>query len=54
MHNLASMCENQGCKKEAEELEVQLVGARQSVLGSEHFNTLAGRNNLASTYKKQR
>jgi hypothetical protein len=53
MNNLASTYSKQGRWKEAEELKVQVMEMRKTVLGAEHPDTLASMNNLASTYKKQ-
>jgi hypothetical protein len=43
----------QGRLKEAEELDVQVMETRKSVMGMEHPDTLASMANLASTYRKQ-
>ena len=49
----ASTYRNQGRWKEAEELEVQVMEARKTVLGKEHPDTLIVMNNLAITFKRQ-
>jgi hypothetical protein len=53
MANLASTYRNQGRWKEAEELEVQVMETRKTVLGAEHPSTLTSMNNLARTWKDQ-
>jgi hypothetical protein len=44
---------NQGRRKEAEELFVQVMETRKSVLGEAHPNTLISMNNLSFTLKGQ-
>jgi hypothetical protein len=51
--NLASTYRSQGRWAEAEELEVQVMEARNRVLGPEHPDTLASIGNLASTFWNQ-
>ena len=51
--NLASTYWNQGCWKEAEELEIRVIEIRKRVLGEEHPNTLNSIANLASIYWNQ-
>ncbi|KAM0292373.1 hypothetical protein ACHAPM_011755, partial [Fusarium culmorum] len=53
MANLASIFRDQGRWKEAEELEVQVVDARKSVLVEDHPSVLASKTNLALTYSNQ-
>ena len=50
---LASTYCNQGCWKEAEELEIQVMKTRKKVLGEEHPSTLTSMNNLAFTLKSK-
>ncbi len=50
---LASTYRNQGCWKEAEDLEVQVMETRKRVLGAEHPDTLTSMNNLACIWKRQ-
>lgn len=51
MHNLASIYWNQGQWKEAEELQVQVMETKKTVLGDEHPDTLISMHNLACTWK---
>ncbi|KAL4998866.1 hypothetical protein BDV10DRAFT_61899 [Aspergillus recurvatus] len=53
MANLASTYKDHGQWKEAEELEVQVLKIRESVLGLEHPDTLHIMANLACTYAYQ-
>ncbi|KAK4033926.1 hypothetical protein C8A01DRAFT_49591 [Parachaetomium inaequale] len=53
MANLASTYRNQGRWKEAESLEVQVMGTRKRVLGEEHPDTLTSMANLAHTWRCQ-
>ena len=48
--NLASTYWNQGRWKEAENLGVQVMEMRKTVLGQEYPSTLISMANLASTY----
>lgn len=50
---LASVYQNQGRWKEAEELGLQVVEASKRVLGNEHPDTLTAMANLASTFWNQ-
>jgi tetratricopeptide (TPR) repeat protein len=51
--NLATAYESQGLWKEAEELFMQVIEARQSFLGAKHPDTLTSMNNLAMIYTNQ-
>lgn len=51
--DLAIAYVNQGLWKEAEELFMQVIGVRQSVLGAEHPDTLTSMDNLATLYTNQ-
>jgi len=53
MNNLASMYEEQGKLKEAEELEVQVIEGSEKALGREHPFTLTSIANLATIYSNQ-
>ncbi|OLN96222.1 Nephrocystin-3-like protein 1 [Colletotrichum chlorophyti] len=53
MGNLASAFCNQSRWKEAEELEVRVLGTRRRVIGEEHPGTLISMGNLALTYRRQ-
>ena len=53
MGNLASMYRNQGRRKEAEELEVQVMEAGKRVLGKERPSTLTSMANLALKFSNQ-
>jgi hypothetical protein len=53
MANLASTYWDRGRRKEAEDLEVQVIETRKRVLGQEHPDTLTSMANLASTYWDQ-
>ncbi|ERF72613.1 hypothetical protein EPUS_08749 [Endocarpon pusillum Z07020] len=50
---LASTYRNQGEWKEAEELEIQVLGMRMRMLGKENPDTLTSMTNLAVIYKAQ-
>ena len=50
MANLTLTCLDQGCWKQAEELDVRVMETRKRVLGEEHPDTMA---NLVSTYRDQ-
>jgi hypothetical protein len=50
MGNLAPTYRNQGRRKEAEELKVQIMETSLRVLGQEHPFTLTSMGNLALTY----
>ena len=50
--NLASTYWNQGRRKEAEELQVQVLERSLRVLGEKHPSTLSSMNNLACTLKR--
>ena len=50
---LALLLNDQGRRKEAEKLEVQVMETRKRVHGQEHPDTLASMANLASTYWNQ-
>src|SRR5437762_2756831 len=52
-NNLASTYRNQGRWKEAEELEVQVMGTSLRVLGQEHPDTLISMANLATMWRCQ-
>jgi hypothetical protein len=54
MVNLASTYRNKGRWDKAEELEVQVMETRKSVLGPEHPDTLTSMNNLSFTWKAMR
>jgi hypothetical protein len=51
MGNLALTYSDHGRRKEAEELEVQVMETRKRVLGQEHPSTLTRMANPAWTYK---
>jgi Tetratricopeptide repeat len=51
--NLALTYRNQGRWKEAEQLFVQVMETRKTVLGVDHPDTLASMNNLAFPFKGQ-
>jgi hypothetical protein len=51
--NLASTYQNQGRREEAEELQLQVMERRKTVLGPEHPDTLNSMKNLAWTWKCQ-
>ena len=51
MDDLATIWQNQGRWKEAEELGVQVLEVRKRVLGQEHPDTLWSMNHLACTWK---
>ena len=53
MHTFGTVYYNEGRWKEAEQLEVQVMKNRKTVLGEEHPSTLASMANLASTYSNQ-
>jgi hypothetical protein len=53
MANLASTYRNQRRWKEAEELEVRVMGMFKRVLSEEHRDTLTSMNNLAITWNGQ-
>ena len=50
MENLASIYCDLGKYKEAEELEIQVLDARNRLLGEEHPATILAMGNLESTY----
>jgi Tetratricopeptide repeat len=50
MNNLALIYSNQGCWKEAEELQMQVMKTSKRVLEPEHPDMLNSMNNLALTY----
>jgi tetratricopeptide (TPR) repeat protein len=51
MANLASTYQNLGKYTEAEKLEMQVLDARNRILGVEHPDTITAMANLASTYR---
>ncbi|KAL8849830.1 MAG: hypothetical protein Q9198_011124, partial [Flavoplaca austrocitrina] len=53
MANLASTYRNQGRRKEAEELGVQVMETAKRVLGEEHPDTLTSMANLAYALASQ-
>ncbi len=53
MSRLASTYRNQGRWREAETLDVQVMEARKTKLGTDHPATLASMRNLASTFWKR-
>ena len=52
--NLALIFLNQGRWKEAEKLQVQVIGIEEKILGIEHLFTLISIANLALMYRDQR
>ena len=53
MNSLASTYRNQGRWKEAEELGVQVMETRKTVLGAEHPGTLTSMNSIGFTWKRK-
>ena len=51
--NLASVLENQGKYKEAENMHQQVLNLRMEILGEEHPSTLTSMNHLALVLKSQ-
>src|SRR5947207_8686519 len=51
--NLASTWRKQSRSDEAEQLEVQVLELRKTVLGEKHPDTIRAMANLASTWRKQ-
>ncbi|TLS21724.1 uncharacterized protein PpBr36_09141 [Pyricularia pennisetigena] len=54
MSKLASTYAHQRRWKEAEELEMRVMETSKSVLGEEHYDTLASMHNLAFIWKDQK